>query len=858
LSRVLVLALGLALSSGAWAAPTVTGFAPTNGLPGTQVTVSGSGFGAVARVIFNQTPADFQVASANVLVATVPQGAEVGPIVVVDSSAGSSGTRYFLPEPRLTGFFPTRGATNSTVDLYGANFAAVQAVRFGNQPASYLVTAVNRIRVTVPAGVTNAVPIKVTTATGTATAIEPFRILGPGPVVDSFAPAFGAPGATVEIEGANFAGITAVQFGGVGAVFNSPSPGRILATVPAAAVSGPVAVVTGAGTALSSDNFTVTWAPVIKDFYPRVGQPGQTQVTIEGVNFVGLVGVGFNGRSITTQPVPPSPGRLLVTVPAGATTGPISVTNTAGVGLSTADFVIPIGPMIESFEPTAGRPGDQVRIWGYNLSGTLRFNETVAHYIPSTQAPESILAWVPSGATTGPLSLTNAQGGFATDSVFSVVGDAPHVSGVEPDHAPRGTQVTILGRNFVNPVAVRFNDVPDPTAFAVAPEAILATVPAAATTGPLVVSTSVGSATNATPFHLPPRIASVQPAEAPVGATVALAGANLAHATSVDFADHPAEFTVVTGDGSLQAIVPANAVPGRIRVVTPGGVVLSAAPFNVPPGITSFDPALGPTGTPVTILGTSLQDTSTVRFGGRSAVFEVVSNTELRAVVPTTATSGRIQVITPSGTATSTVDFRVTTSTDLRLIGTSSSNVLAPGELLTFSYTVTNRGIGPATTVILQERLPALIEHVDAEASQGSWDATPGGVTFRLNVLTNGYSATFTTRARALAEGVGTNTVTVTLAEGDQNVGDNTLRLGLAILDPASLRLGLDRAPEPGAVVIQWPVSAMPIVLQSVQDLSLGTGWTPVSGTPVTAEGMRYLTNTTTGPSRYYRLHLDF
>jgi uncharacterized protein (TIGR03437 family) len=48
-----------------------------------------------------------------------------------------------------------------------------------------------------------------------------------------------------------------------------------------------------------------------------------------------------------------------------------------------------------------------------------------------------------------------------------------------------------------------------------------------------------------------------------------------------------------------------------------------------------------------------------VTFNGVAASFTVASDTEIKAVVPDGATTGSVQVVTPSGTLTSNVRFRI-------------------------------------------------------------------------------------------------------------------------------------------------------------------------------------------------------
>jgi len=79
---------------------------------------------------------------------------------------------------------------------------------------------------------------------------------------------------------------------------------------------------------------------------------------------------------------------------------------------------------------------------------------------------------------------------------------------------------------------------------------------------------------------------------------------------------------------------------------------------GLPPFVT-IQPAIGPLGTPVTILGTNLGGTTNVAFNGTPATFNVISSSEIETSVPAGATTGMVQVTAPGGTLSSNTDFQV-------------------------------------------------------------------------------------------------------------------------------------------------------------------------------------------------------
>jgi uncharacterized repeat protein (TIGR03803 family) len=77
--------------------------------------------------------------------------------------------------------------------------------------------------------------------------------------------------------------------------------------------------------------------PVVARFAPTSGKVGQ-KVTISGGSFVGTTGVAFNGTAATFTVK--SSNTIIATVPSGAATGPITVTNGGGSTTSAQSFTV--------------------------------------------------------------------------------------------------------------------------------------------------------------------------------------------------------------------------------------------------------------------------------------------------------------------------------------------------------------------------------------------------------------------------------------------------------------------------------------------------------------------------------------
>jgi hypothetical protein len=236
--------------------------------------------------------------------------------------------------PVVTAFTPDTAFSGTVVQISGSNFSGITGVAFGGVPASsYSVNSLNSITATVGAGASG--DITVTNAYGTAS-IGGF-FFG-GPMISRFAPAVGKQGTVVKISGVNFSAVTSVAFGGVPAASFTVDSAEGITAVVGTGASGSVTVVAAGGTA-SLPGFTFG-VPVVTSLTPLAAPLGAT-VTITGMNFSGtpsanVVYFGAVRASVTGA----TTSQLTVTVPAGATYQPVSVTVNGLTGVSPEAFTV--------------------------------------------------------------------------------------------------------------------------------------------------------------------------------------------------------------------------------------------------------------------------------------------------------------------------------------------------------------------------------------------------------------------------------------------------------------------------------------------------------------------------------------
>ena len=139
--------------------------------------------------------------------------------------------------------------------VVGRRFCATSSASLNGAPVSFTVKSDTFLTAAVPAGGTTG-PVTVTTPSGTLNSNKVFRVL---PQLLSFSPPSGPVGTQVTITGVSLTQTTGVGFGDyVPAPFIVTSDTQVTATIPEGAKTGPLAIQTQGGTAISSATFTVT------------------------------------------------------------------------------------------------------------------------------------------------------------------------------------------------------------------------------------------------------------------------------------------------------------------------------------------------------------------------------------------------------------------------------------------------------------------------------------------------------------------------------------------------------------------------------------------------------------------------
>jgi YD repeat-containing protein len=203
------------------------------------------------------------------------------------------------------------------------------------------------------------------------------------------------------------------------------------------------------GNLLSIQRYTSLQISIIS-YAPSSGSEGAT-VTISGTGFSTLPGqniVWFHDAAASV--VSATETTLIVIIPAGATTGLISVTSPAGSAISGSPFTVTVddgSPTITSFTPTIGPPGTAIAINGANLGTRYLNNHATLNtsWLSVTGGSQTQLsASVPSQTMGGRIEVVTDRGRAVSGADF-IVPPAPYTAAdvIAADRMTMGTDTVV-------------------------------------------------------------------------------------------------------------------------------------------------------------------------------------------------------------------------------------------------------------------------------------------------------------------------------------------------------------------------------------------------------------------------------
>ncbi len=335
-------------------APTISAVSSTTGKRGQAIDIVGTNLGdALGQSVILYTAATSKVAAISTPVTVLsvnaagtrmtvrsPSATQKGTFRVTNSAGTASAPAAFTAsstatsKPTITMTASVVKEVGSEITLAGTNLASSTSITIGSVNAPFRIVTATTVVLTVPAGVVSGSKISATNAGGVTTTS---KYVYQAAVVATTTDAAKV-GQTVTITGSNLKA-TSVVFGGnksAKPVINDGS--TLTVVVPSYALTGLIKITTGAGVVYTK-SFTVTPpTPTVTSFTPTTGKKGATVVSVKGTNLTGAT------VTIGSTPVTVSAGAsstsLKFVIPAGATSGKITVTTGGGSATSASTLTI--------------------------------------------------------------------------------------------------------------------------------------------------------------------------------------------------------------------------------------------------------------------------------------------------------------------------------------------------------------------------------------------------------------------------------------------------------------------------------------------------------------------------------------
>ena len=321
-------------------------------------------------------------------------------------------------------------------------------------------------------------------------------------------------------------------------------------------------------------------------------------------------------------------------------------------------------PTINSLTPSSGPTGTSVTVGGANFgatqgSSTITFSGAAA--TPTSWSAGSVVAPVPTSATTGPVVVT--------------------VAGV----ASNGVSFTLLTTGSISGTVSKASDgVPISGALIEALQSSM--VKASATTGVAGTYMMTGLIVGTYDVRVSGALGYITQSQ---NGLIVTAGSS----TTANFgltSDASAIKYIYDELGRLVGVVDPSGDAATYRYDAVGNTLSISRLDSTSVSVIEFTPNSGPPSASVTIYGIGFSATpnqNTVQFNGVAATVISASTTQILTIVPPGATTGPITVTAPSGSATSSAPFVVSSFGGAPTITGLSPSVGVPGSIVTVNGT---------------------------------------------------------------------------------------------------------------------------------------------------------------------------
>jgi hypothetical protein len=447
-------------------APVIDKIEPDHAWIGDTVTIKGNNFRSQPQtnsVRFNPKVTNAAVASviggsSTELKVIVPPSARTGTISVL----GYPGVSFTLNPGIIASLEPDHGVVGDTITLKGKglNTSVDVTIYFTGDNASGgpLPESTSRdLKVVVPPGATDGI-LKIEYDDIKITSDIPFEVY---PSINDIFPRSGLAGATIKISGYNFSSVLSenkVKFNGIDVEVTKATQRELQVKLPVGVTSGPVTVDVN-GRLATGPSFTLSAAgtPVVFELQPNRG-PVFSTVVLKGENFSTVASqneVRFSNNKLATVTAATAT-ELIVRVPEGAESGPISVTKESKTGTS-PDYTIysKLVPVITALSPGSVKRGATLTITGANFStvkediGVTFTGNSASSKTPLTASENQLTVEVPLDISPGEWTVFVDQSGETSNKDRKIIVEGqPVITLVTPTQGAPGATVTLTGTDF--------------------------------------------------------------------------------------------------------------------------------------------------------------------------------------------------------------------------------------------------------------------------------------------------------------------------------------------------------------------------------------------------------------------------